>query len=229
MKFRILIGTFFLTGALSAQDIKGKTFINHYGPGELKSLCASTFTFTDTNGFYTSGCEAHIRSIGEFTYTTDSASIYCSFLPYVTYQPYKKIVRKKVEGQKHIQVMVFDVTGKALQPEIAVIKLRRKRDKVIKHLHSNDHSLNFSRYFGKRMFWTIDGLYPLFFAELHFSFDQPYNYYEIYLSLPSNCVSRTDGKVWVVGDETLTVTDPCHLSGKKVTYMLDILDAELKK
>ena len=187
---------------------KERWFIHPEGPG-TSSLCASLYIFYDSIGFYYSGCENHVRGISAFKYKIDSNSLECSFIPYPIFKPYIKIIKKKIDSPgKRIHVRVYEYSGKRVAPEIAVVKLKRKKDKIIMSHYNSEDTLSFKTIDRKKIFWTLEGLYPIFFADLHFSFESPYNYYEIYLNLPRECFSITEGKRWGEGKIKFKILSP---------------------
>jgi hypothetical protein len=210
MTGKLILLTLFMSFAFNSytQIQKERWFIHPEGPG-TSSLCASLFIFYDSIGFYYSGCENHTRGISAFKYQIDSNSLECSFIPYPLFKPYVKIIKKKVDSLgNRIHVKVYEYSGRSVWPEIAVVKLNRKKDRIIKSHYNFNDTLSFERINRKKIFWTLEGLYPIFFAEMHFSFESPENYYEIYLNLPHECFTITEGKRWAEGIIKFKILSP---------------------
>jgi len=100
------------------------------------------------------------------------------------------------------------------------VKVGKRKDKIIKSHFCHTDTLVFERETGKNIFWTLEGLFPIFFAEMHFRFEVEFNFYEIWLNLPGVCFEVTEAKGWAEGIQKFTIANSEKLLTKdqKVEY-----------
>jgi hypothetical protein len=218
--FRKIFFLLFIPLPALSQLQKAKIYSYKRPPEDSSWFCHTYYHFFDSTGYWITGCENHLTGIGKFVYYKDSVKIYFDFVHYTMYNPLIKLVKKNIPGKKDISVRVFDVNGEPCNATVGVVKLGRKKDSLTKEFISHDYAkpINFPYKSGKRIFWTLSDLYPIFFAELHFRFDKSYNYYELHIDLPHSFFYVTEGKFWVGGKGELTIIDETHFKYEKDIY-----------
>ena len=190
-----------------------KCYFHYDGPGET-SLCGSGYIFYDSIGFFHAGCENHHRYISAFKYSIDSNKVETEIIPYIYFSPVRKTIVRSVTGLKDsIKVFVFEYSGQQVPAEIAIIRLKRKKDKILQTFYGYKGYATFKRPKNKKLVWTIEGLYPLFFAEVRFNINDEFNYFELYINLPHECLMKTEGKTWASGENKFIIQNPKLISG----------------
>lgn len=186
-------------------------------------LCHTDYYFLDSSGYFISGCENHLTFLGKFIYIKDSSKVSCDFVPYPMYNPLLKTVKRNIPNKKDITVRVFDMNGKPCNATVGIVGLRRKRDTIISEYTTHEYAgpITFPNRSGKKTFWTLSDLFPIFFAELHFPFDKKNNYYELYIDLPFSFFYVTEGKIWVNGLVGFSVINEKQLAIGKDVYECD--------